>query len=42
MFEEVTVQAAQTLITLFWIFLAFIFITAVAYSRTEKTKHSRD
>jgi len=42
MFEEITVQAAQSLIVLFWLLLAFIFITAITYSKTKKPTHTPD
>jgi len=36
MFEELTVQATQTVLALFWITFAFILIAAVAATRADK------
>jgi len=34
MLEDLTVQAAQTLLTLFWFLLTIIILTAIATTRT--------
>ncbi len=40
MFEEFSLGAGQTLVTLFWLILALIFIWGLAWSRTQtKAKH---
>jgi len=35
MFEEFTISAGQTLVTLFWLILALIFIWGAAWVRTQ-------
>jgi len=35
MLEDLTVQATQNLLTLFWLLLALIIITAIATTKTQ-------
>jgi len=35
MLEEITVQATQTLLTLFWLLLTLIIIAAIATAKTK-------
>jgi len=35
MFEEFSTGASQTVVVLFWLFLAMIFIWGLAWSRTQ-------
>jgi len=39
MFEEITVNATQTLVLMFWLFLIAILVGGLAWSRIERYKH---
>jgi len=39
MFEEMTVNATQMLVQLFWLSLIIIFVAGLAWTRMERNKH---